>query len=392
MSFTKEKKWKICSYLLEKIANNDGEYVQKTSVTFSVSANTIYRYLRDLLNEGIIIQKETRKKGQCNYELKEYWNPTLYYDTKNVLSEETIYSKDIFPLLKDLVSEKAIRIWDYAFTEMMNNAIEHSQAKLITCTVVQTYFSTKVYIIDDGIGIFEKIKQYYLKELNKKITLDEAVSELFPGKFTTDRSNHSGEGIFFTSRAVDYFGIISDNKFFSHTRYNDYYFDDLEKLIGEGNIFEGGTIVCMEVLNNTSKELRDIMDKYSNQDRGFYKTSIPLVEIFPNGNPVSRSEAKRLGSLLERFEEGLLDFKNIETVGQGFTHELFVVFQKNHPDVVINYENANDNVERMIQRVLITDKKSNKDSDMIITANDIKTNVVVANDNHFNEFDDEIYI
>ena len=46
----------------------------------------------------------------------------------------------------------------------------------------------------------------------------------------------------------------------------------------------------------------------------------------------------------------------------------------------------------MIQRVLITDKKSNKDSDMIITANDIKTNVVVANDNHFNEFDDEIYI
>ena len=240
--------------------------------------------------------------------------------------------------------------------------------------------------------LFEKIKQYHLNVLNKEITLDEAVAELFAGKFTTDRRNHSGEGIFFTSRAVDYFGIISDNKFFSHTRYNDYYYDDLEKLMGEGNIFDGGTIVCMEVLNNTSKELRDIMDKYSNQDRGFYKTSIPLVEIFPNGNPVSRSEAKRLGSLIERFEEASLDFKNIETVGQGFTHELFVVFQKNHPDVVLNYENANDNVKYMIQRVLITDKKSNKDSDTIVTTSDIKTNVLVTNNNHFNEYDDEIYI
>lgn len=47
--------------------------------------------------------------------------------------------------------------------------------------------NTTVFIQDDGIGIFEKIKDYF-----KMNTIDDAICELFKGKLTTDSRNHSG--------------------------------------------------------------------------------------------------------------------------------------------------------------------------------------------------------
>ena len=53
-------------------------------------------------------------------------------------------------------------------------------------------------IDDDGEGIFKKIKNA-LNLLDEK----QAVLELAKGKLTTDPSRHTGEGIFFTSRAFN---------------------------------------------------------------------------------------------------------------------------------------------------------------------------------------------
>ena len=38
------------------------------------------------------------------------------------------YFEKVFPILNDL-SENSRKIWYYAFTEMMNNAIEHAKGK-----------------------------------------------------------------------------------------------------------------------------------------------------------------------------------------------------------------------------------------------------------------------
>ena len=59
-------------------------------------------------------------------------------------------------------------------------------------------------IEDNGIGIFQKIKRDLGLDYSKQ-----ALLELAKGKFTSDPENHSGEGIFFTSRAFDMFYIFS---------------------------------------------------------------------------------------------------------------------------------------------------------------------------------------
>lgn len=107
--------------------------------------------------------------------------------------------------------ENVLDIWQYGFTEMFNNAIDHSGGKTISVNLEKTAVNTEIAIYDDGVGIFRKIQA----ELG---LLDErhAVLELAKGKLTTDPARHSGEDIFFTSRMFDDFVILSCGVYFSH--------------------------------------------------------------------------------------------------------------------------------------------------------------------------------
>ena len=95
------------------------------------------------------------------------------------------------------------------------------------------------------------------------------------------------------------------------------------------------------------------MDRFSNDENGFYKTIIPIKNLFDD-YPVSRSQAKRLVRRCESFREVVLDFEGVDDAGQGFMHELFVVFGNSHPDIKLVPLHTNSKVQRMIQHVTNT--------------------------------------
>jgi hypothetical protein len=234
-------------------------------------------------------------------------------------------------------------IWSYGFTEMFNNARDHSGGKYITVRIFKTAIDTEMLIRDDGIGIFRKIKDV----LN---LLDErhALFELTKGKLTTDPKNHTGEGIFFTSRMFDRFNILSGEVFFSHKWGDD---DDwlLQRETGKA-----GTTVFLKLDNHTSRTVKRVFDKYTGSeenDFGFNRTVVP-VELAQYGNDklISRSQAKRVLARVELFKTVILDFSNVQTIGQAFADETFRVFAREHPDIDLLYVHANSNVKRMILR------------------------------------------
>lgn len=90
-------------------------------------------------------------------------------------------------------------------------------------------------------------------------------------------------------------------------------------------------------------------------DMGFIKTDIPIKNTCCEyGYPVSRSQARRLCSRLHDFEEVTLDFTDVSNIGQAFTHELFVVFHRQNPNIQIRIKGACTEVQEMITRVLKT--------------------------------------
>lgn len=180
------------------------------------------------------------------------------------------------------------------------------------------------------------------------------MSILFVGKMTTNKENHSGEGIFFTSRSLDRFYILSSNRIFVHEAYDKNSSADIRTINGPSRKVienEKGTSVVMELWNNSKRQLREVFDMFSSNERGFYKTQIPIKSSILSDFPVSRSQARRLCSGFDKFEEIELDFDGIDDVGRAFIHEIFCVFKDKHPEIDIKVKNASTNVTNVITQV-----------------------------------------
>jgi hypothetical protein len=101
---------------------------------------------------------------------------------------------------------------------------------------------------------------------------------------------------------------------------------------------------------NFSDLKKGVVYMFSEEDGGFTRTRIPIKNIYES-YPVSRSQAKRLSHRFEKFQEVELDFEGIDEIGQGFAHELFVVFQNNHKGVRLIPLHTSPKVEKMIHHV-----------------------------------------
>jgi DNA-binding transcriptional ArsR family regulator/anti-sigma regulatory factor (Ser/Thr protein kinase) len=227
----------------------------------------------------------------------------------------------------------------YAFTEMLNNAIEHSGAGGCSIRFRLEPGTLAFDIRDPGIGVFHSIAS--------KLRLDgepAALVELLKGRTTTMREAHTGEGIFFTSRVADRFVLRSHGIQVEWSRLKDDVFVSNPR-------FLKGTAVSFEIQRTSRLVLETVFGEFAPEeyDFQFQKTRV-LVKLLRR-DFVSRSEAKRLVANLEKFSEIALDFRDVKAIGQGFADEVFRVFAGRHPAIRITTENAAPAVDAMIRHV-----------------------------------------
>ncbi len=250
-----------------------------------------------------------------------------------------IFEKEL-PFIRDL-PEHLQSILVYAFTEMMNNAIEHSQSDFIEVEMGKSSGSIFFTINDFGVGVFKNVMKK--RKLNSEL---EAIQDLLKGKTTTAPRAHSGEGIFFTSKAGDVFSLES----FKQTLMVDNHIQDLA--IAESERSKTGTLVSFFLDENHTGHLDEVFREYytDKTDFAFDKTKV-LVKLYTMGTIyVSRSQARRLLSGLDKFKTVVLDFDQVPGVGQAFCDEIFRVFQKAHPEIAFETLNTNEHVRFMVER------------------------------------------
>ena len=110
-------------------------------------------------------------------------------------------------------------------------------------------------------------------------------------------------------------------------------------------------MVMMTLENETEREAGKVFDAYADADEGFMRTRIPVKEACITGEPVARSQARRICHRLEEFREVILDFSDVTMMGQGFADEIFRVYATDHLDVLLRPINMISQVERMIRHV-----------------------------------------
>jgi anti-sigma regulatory factor (Ser/Thr protein kinase) len=257
------------------------------------------------------------------------------------LDEDFVWRSYVLPHLTGL-AENSIDIWWYCVTEMVNNAIDHSDGTELTVVVERRASKTVISVLDDGIGIFRKIGEALGLPDERQ-----AILELSKGKLTTDPDRHTGQGIFFTSRVLDEFQILSRGLFFTHQagRERDYFLENAR--------FHSRTMVDMALSNDTDRTLKTVFDQYSSgEDYDFTKTIVPLrLAKLGTEKLISRSQAKVALARIDRFKSVVFDFEGIEFIGQGFADEMFRVWANAHSDVGCMVIYANEEVRKMIAAV-----------------------------------------
>lgn len=334
----RERGQEIIAFLVQNVPLHPQELVRLACDKFGITRQAVNRYLQELIDSG-------RLKASGNTNQRRYELPLLRKDNfmlpLNGLEEHVVWRDRVAPHMSEL-PRNVIDIWQYCVSEMVNNAIDHSSGTELKLQLEQNEAYTEIIILDDGVGIFRKIKEACNLEDERH-----AILELAKGKLTTDPTRHTGEGIFFSSRMLDDFAILSGGVFFSHKH------EEVEDWIDELDNPRKGTAVVMKLANSSTRTTQEIFDHFASDehDYGFTKTVIP-VRMVRHGSEqlVSRSQARRLLSRVDRFATVLFDFTGVDTVGPAFADEIFRVFERAHPQVNLIPLNTSANVNQMIVR------------------------------------------
>lgn len=329
----------IDSALLRAVGEHPRDLVSLVAAQLGLSRARINSQVRALVQSGYLRSsggtRPVYARGQHRKFSRSY--------PRAGLAEDHVWSRDLQPLLDDL-PRNVLDIAHHGVTEMVNNAVDHSDGRGVDVWMDLDSARLLLAIGDDGIGIFRKISRA-LDLPDQRL----ALLELSKGKLTTDPTRHSGEGIFFTSRAFDRFQIQSGDLYFDHDhRENDDWLDEIE-----APLRDGGTVVYMELARDSTRNIRDVFEAFSSgpDDYDFAKTVVPVrLARVGDENLVSRSQAKRLLQRVERFRSVVLDFDQVSGIGQAFADEIFRVFANAHPEVELIAMNAVPEVQQMIRR------------------------------------------
>lgn len=326
-------------FIIDNVEKHPKDISRLTASKFGISRQAVNLHLRRLVDEGAL--RPDGATSNRSYKLAPLVTWEKDYSIGEGLAEDRVWMRDIAPCLGQM-PQNVTDIWHYAFTEMFNNALEHSEGSTVHVAIDKTAASTDLGVSDNGVGIFKKIQA--------ALGLDDerhSVLELAKGKFTTDPANHSGEGIFFSSRMFDDFIIRSGEVFFDHEFAAD------EDWIMKRDSCVMGTAVLMTLSNHTARTTKKVFDRFTSggDDYGFTKTVVPVkMAKYGGDNLVSRSQAQRLLARVDRFKVVVLDFDGIDAIGQAFADEAFRVFPNHHPEIDVFGNHMRSAVKRMVSR------------------------------------------
>jgi anti-sigma regulatory factor (Ser/Thr protein kinase) len=345
----------IRRFIVDNVEKHPRTIAKEASEHFKISRQAANKHLQKLTGEGCLTETGNTRNRTYKLVPLSTWHKT--YDIIPGVAEDVVWTEDVASSLGQ-PPDNVKAIWHHGFTEMFNNAIDHSAGSTIAVEVIRTAANAEMVIRDNGVGIFRKIQ----KAMN---LLDErhAILELSKGKLTTDPKNHSGEGIFFTSRMFDSFEILSGGAFFSHE------YGKPQDWLLESKRENMGTAVFMRLYNHTARTTRKVFDAYASGDEfDFTKTVVPVdLARYGNDKLISRSQAKRVLARVELFKIVVFDFTGVDYIGQAFSDEIFRVFANEHPGIRLHAIHANSEVRRMIDRArsgagLVTETATTQDA------------------------------
>lgn len=333
----------VLGWALTHIQEKNRGLISDVVKQFGISRPYATKLVKSFVDDGFL--KVSGSASRPVYEAGQQVFVAQKYSLETV-DEFDVLEFDFQPYFRNRLKDNVYGIVSHGFTEIVNNAKDHSEGTYVEVTVQVDGRHISISVDDDGVGIFGKIQQAMALPHPRL-----ALLELAKGKFTTDSKNHSGEGIYFSSKMFDEFIIIANGLKFCHKNglENDWLLENAKP--GQG------TYIYMQIALDSERTAREVFERFTSESEDgvfpFDKTIVPVKLLSVGGNNlISRSQGKRLTARFEGFRNVILDFKGIPEIGQAFADQVFRVFQNEHPEVKLFAVNVEPYVEKMISRII----------------------------------------
>lgn len=256
------------------------------------------------------------------------------------LQEDLPWRRDFAPCF--VLPPAVQRMAQHAFTELLNNAIEHSGGQQVTVSMRQTPLQLQLLVSDDGCGLFQRIAESF--------AIDDpqlAMLELSKGKLTSAPDCHSGHGLFFSARLADVFDIHANAAAFQRRSW------ESRPWRAGRPATRQGTSIYLAIQLDTPRTLDAVLRAHSVQGQyHFDRTEVPLHLLGgATRSLASRADARRVAARLAGFQRAELSFEGVDDIGHGFADELFRVFQRDNPALQLVPVGMNRGVQAMVASV-----------------------------------------
>lgn len=243
--------------------------------------------------------------------------------TLHGLQEDLPWQRDFAPNFA--LPRHVERMVRHGFTELLNNAIDHSGGSSVTVSLRQTPSHVQLLVSDDGCGVFDKICSAF-----DIADAQHAMLELSKGRLTSQPEAHTGRGLFFSSQLADVFDIHANNTAFQRRAWEGAGWQPGRPLPRQGSS------IYMAIALDTTRTLEQVLEAWSTDGSGiaFDRTTVHLRLLAGPGQALdSRAQARRVAARLPMFRRAEISFEGVDDVGHPFTDELFRVFARARPEV-----------------------------------------------------------
>jgi anti-sigma regulatory factor (Ser/Thr protein kinase) len=233
----------VREWLLTAVRQGAEGPVSEAAAQFDISRQAVHKHLSWLVANSYLAAEGATRSRTYRLGARRFFQST--YEL-NCIDARGVLRHDFGFIFQGLPANVAA-ICDYGFTEMLNNAIQHSGGDTVLVAVQRTAAAVNILVHDDGEGIFTGIARL--------LGLDdprESLLELAQGRLTTNPEGHAGVGIFNTARAFDAFSIAAGG--LDLVRRN----DRKTALLPLADTPFRGTLVNMAIATDSHRDLEEL--------------------------------------------------------------------------------------------------------------------------------------
>lgn len=328
---------KIKTFILQNIAKHRKNIVQEVIGRFGISRQAVNKHMNRLISDNKVMAYGVTKGRYYELVPEVNYSKTINFDKKQ--DPELIFNKFIKPQIQ-ILKNNLYDIFQFSICALLTNIQDYSNARTVYFKLFISHKKVHFIISDNGIGIFEDIK-------NKQNLYNErlAALELAKGSISSEPQNRSGEEVKLICNLFDTITIDSSGQSLSFNKKN-------EKWLINDSLQSKGTRIHLTIDTFRKRTCKEVFERYFSSENSKVRIPVNLADISQQNIVNSKSYVSYVLRNINNYNKVEFDFSQVNLIGPTFANELVRKTRESNLFAEIEWVNTNKTINLIMSNAL----------------------------------------